>query len=82
MTELGKSALIIMSLLIIPGLVLQGYSQYDYPSQEDIANMMPKEVSGSYSDHGVSVSFPNGWSGMINRLNKNNTDLPNSVIGK
>jgi hypothetical protein len=64
MAELGKFALIIMSLLIIPGLVLQGYSQYDYPSQEDIANMMPKEVSGTYSDHGVSVTFPNGWSGM------------------
>ena len=64
MAELGKSALIIMSLLIIPGLVLQGYSQYDYPSQEDIAKMMPKEVSGTYSDHGVSVTFPNGWSGM------------------
>ena len=64
MTELGKSALVILSLLIIPGLVLQGYSQYDYPSQEDIANMMPKEISGTYSDHGVSVTFPNGWSGM------------------
>jgi len=65
MAELGKSALIIMSLLIIPGFVLQGYAQYDYPSAEDIAKMMPKEVSGTYSDHGVSVSFPNGWSGMI-----------------
>lgn len=56
-----------MSLLLIPGLVLQAHSQYDYPdipSQEDIANMMPKEVSGTYSDQGISVVFPNGWSGM------------------
>ena len=75
MTELGKSILLLTSLLIIPGLVLQGYSQYDYPSAEDIANMMPKEVSGSYSDHGVSVSFPNGWSGMITDFKDPSTGL-------
>jgi hypothetical protein len=64
-----------MSLLIIPGLVLQGYSQYDYPSAEDIAKMMPKEVSGTYSDHGISVVFPNGWSGMITDFKDPNTGL-------
>ena len=68
-TELGKYELIIMSLLLIPVIILQVHAQYDFPdmpSQEDIANMMPKEVSGSYTseDYGISVTFPSGWSGM------------------
>jgi hypothetical protein len=69
-TELGKYELIIMILLLVPLFVLQAHAQYDYsdiPSQEDIANMMPKEVSGTYSNdaYGVSVDFPSGWSGMM-----------------
>ena len=77
MTELGKYELIILSLLIIPGLVLQGYSQYDYPSAEDFEYMMPKEVSGTYtnSDHGVSVELPNGWSGMVSDFKDPSTGL-------
>jgi len=49
-----------MSLLIIPGLVLQGYAQYEMPSEEDMARMMPKDVSGTYTniENGVSVDFP------------------------
>ena len=74
-TELGKSELIIMSLLLIPVMVLPVHSQYDYPSAEDIAKMMPQEVSGTYSDHGVSVSFPNGWSGMITDFKDPSTGL-------
>ena len=70
MTELGKSVLLIASLLIIPGLVLQGYSQYEMPSQEDMERMMPKPVSGTYSnlENGVSVTFPSGWSGTVNEF--------------
>lgn len=71
MTELGKSVLLIASLLIIPGLVLQGYSQmYEMPSQEDMERMMPKPVSGTYTnlENGVSVTFPSGWSGTVNEL--------------
>ncbi len=69
MTGLGKYGIIILSLLIVPGLVFQAYAQYDYPegiSQEDIAKMMPQEISGKFSDsrYGVSVEFPDGWSGM------------------
>jgi len=70
-TELGKSVLLIASLLIIPGLVLQGYSQmYEMPSQEDMERMMPKPVSGTYTnlENGVSVTFPSGWSGTVNEL--------------
>ena len=53
---------------------LQVYAQYDYPNvpnQEDFAQMMPKEVSGNYSneDDGISVVFPSGWSGMEMKLN-------------
>jgi len=40
MTELGKSALIMISLLIIPGLFLQSYAQYEMPSQEEMERMM------------------------------------------
>ncbi len=71
MTELGKSVLFIVSLLIIPGLVLQGYAQmYEMPSQEDMERMMPKPVSGTYTnlENGVSVTFPSGWSGTVNEL--------------
>ena len=71
MTELGKSVLLIASLLIIPGLVLQGYAQmYEMPSQEDMERMMPKPVSGTYTnlENGVSVTFPSGWSGTVNEL--------------
>ena len=71
MTELGKSVLLIASLLIIPGLVLQGYSQvYEMPSQEDMERMMPKAISGTYTnlENGVSVDFPTGWSGTVNEL--------------
>jgi hypothetical protein len=70
-TELGKSVLFIVSLLIIPGLVLQGYAQmYEMPSQEDMERMMPKPVSGTYTnlENGVSVTFPSGWSGTVNEL--------------
>jgi len=66
-----KTGLIIMSLLIIPGLVLQGYSQvYEMPSQEDMERMMPKDVSGTYTnvENGVSVTFPSGWSGTVNEF--------------
>ncbi len=69
MTELGKSVLLIASLLIIPGLVLQGYAQmYEMPSQEDMERMMPKPVSGTYTnlENRVSVTFPSGWSGTVN----------------
>ena len=78
MTELGKSVLLIASLLIIPGLVLQGYSQmYEMPSQEDMERMMPKPVSGTYTnlENGVSVDFPSGWSGTV-------TELPDIVPGE
>jgi hypothetical protein len=78
MAELGKSVLIILSLLIIPGLVLQGYSQmYEMPSQEDMERMMPKAVSGTYTnqENGVSVDFPSGWSGTV-------TELPDIVPGE
>ncbi len=70
MTELGKSVLFIASLLIIPGLVLQGYAQYEMPSQEDMERMMPKPVSGTYTnlENGVSVDFPSGWSGTVNEF--------------
>ncbi len=71
MAELGKSALIMISLLIIPGLVLQGHSQvYEMPSQEDMERMMPKHVSGTYTnlENGVSVEFPSGWSGTVNEF--------------
>jgi len=77
-TELGKSVLLIASLLIIPGLVLQGYSQmYEMPSQEDMERMMPKPVSGTYTnlENGVSVDFPSGWSGTV-------TELPDIVPGE
>jgi len=59
-----------MSLLIIPGLVLQSHAQYEMPSEEDIARMMPKDVSGTYTnlDNGVSVDFPSGWSGTVNEF--------------
>jgi len=65
-----KTGLIIMSLLIIPGLVLQGYAQYEMPSQEDMERMMPKDVSGTYTnlENGVSVNFPSGWSGTVNEF--------------
>jgi len=65
-----KTGLIIMSLLIIPGLVLQGYAQYEMPSQEDMERMMPKDVSGTYTnlENGVSVDFPSGWSGTVNEF--------------
>jgi len=65
-----KTGLIIMSLLIIPGLVLQGYAQYEMPSDEDMARMMPKDVSGTYTnlENGVSVDFPSGWSGTVNEF--------------
>jgi len=66
-----KTGLIIASLLIIPGLVLQGYSQgYEMPSQEDMERMMPKAVSGTYTnlENGVSVEFPSGWSGTVNEF--------------
>jgi len=65
-----KTGLIIMSLLIIPGLVLQGYAQYDMPSQEDMERMMPKDVSGTYTnlENEVSVDFPSGWSGTVNEF--------------
>ena len=79
MAELGKSVIILCSLLIIPGFVLQGFSQYDYPSQEDIAKMMPKEISGTFADHGVSVTFPDGWSGMKTDFTDPQTD--SSVTG-
>jgi hypothetical protein len=78
MAELGKSALVILSLLIIPGLVLQGYAQmYEMPSQEDMDRMMPKPVSGPYTnqENGVSVNFPSGWSGTV-------TELPDFVPGE
>ncbi len=71
MAELGKSVLLIASLLIIPGLVLQGYAQmYEMPSQEDMERMMPKDVSGTYTnlENGVSVDFPSGWSGTVNEF--------------
>ncbi len=70
MTEFGKSVLLIASLLIIPGLVLQGYSQYEMPSQEDMERMMPKDVSGTYTnlENGISVTFPSGWSGTVNEF--------------
>jgi len=77
-TELGKSVLLIASLLIIPGLVLQGYSQmYEMPSQEDMERMMPKDVSGTYTnlENGVSVDFPSGWSGTV-------TERPDIVPGE
>jgi len=76
--ELGKSVLLIASLLIIPGLVLQGYSQmYEMPSQEDMERMMPKDVSGTYTnlENGVSVDFPSGWSGTV-------TERPDIVPGE
>jgi len=76
--ELGKSVLLIASLLIIPGLVLQGYSQmYEMPSQEDMERMMPKDVSGTYTnlENGVSVIFPSGWSGTV-------TERPDIVPGE
>jgi len=59
-----------MSLLIIPGLVLQGYAQYEMPSEEDMARMMPKDVSGTYTnvENGISVDFPSGWSGTVNEF--------------
>ncbi len=59
-----------MSLLIIPGLVLQGYAQYEMPSQKDMERMMPKDVSGTYTnlENGVSVDFPSGWSGTVNEF--------------
>jgi len=65
-----KTGLIIMSLLIIPGIVLQGYAQYEMPSQEDMERMMPKDVSGTYTnlENGVSVNFPSGWSGTVNEF--------------
>ena len=65
-----KTGLFIMSLLIIPGLVLQGYAQYEMPSEEDMARMMPKDVSGTYTnvENGVSVDFPSGWSGTVNEF--------------
>ncbi len=78
MAELGKSVLLIASLLIIPGLVLQGYSQvYEMPSQEDMERMMPKPVSGTYTnlENGVSVDFPSGWSGTV-------TERPDIVPGE
>ena len=78
MTGLGKSVLLIASLLIIPGLVLQGYSQmYEMPSQEDMERMMPKDVSGTYTnqENGVSVDFPSGWSGTV-------TERPDIVPGE
>ncbi len=78
MAELGKSVLLIASLLIIPGLVLQGYSQmYEMPSQEDMERMMPKDVSGTYTnlENGVSVDFPSGWSGTV-------TERPDIVPGE
>ncbi len=70
MAELGKSVLLIASLLIIPGLMLQGYAQYEMPSQEDMERMMPKPVSGTYTnqENGVSVDFPSGWSGTVNEF--------------
>ena len=58
------------SLLIIPGLFMQVNAQYDIPeipSQEDIEKMMQQtDVSGTYTntDYGVSVTLPDGWSGM------------------
>jgi len=65
-----KTGIIIASLLIIPGLVLQGYAQYEMPSQEDMERMMPKPVSGTYTnlENGVSVDFPSGWSGTVNEF--------------
>jgi len=66
-----KTGLIIASLLIIPGLMLQGHSQvYEMPSQEDMERMMPKAVSGTYTnlENGVSVEFPSGWSGTVNEF--------------
>ncbi len=66
-----KTGLIMASLLIIPGLVLQGDSQvYEMPSQEDMERMMPKAVSGTYTnlENGVSVEFPSGWSGTVNEF--------------
>jgi hypothetical protein len=70
MAELGKSVLFMISLLIIPGLVLQGYAQYEMPSQEDMERMMPKDVSGTYTniENRVSVDFPSGWSGTVNEF--------------
>ena len=46
---------------------IPGMEDFDIPSQEEIKAMMEsKEVSGKYdnSEHGVEVTFPNGWSGM------------------
>lgn len=70
MTYFIKTGIIIASLLIIPGLVLQGYAQYEMPSQEDMERMMPKPVSGTYTnlENGVSVDFPSGWSGTVNEF--------------
>ena len=90
MTDFSKTGIIIASLLIIPGLVLQVHAQYDIPdipdfdigdieipSQEDIAKMMEQnEVSGKYvnSDHGVEVTIPEGWSGMESNFKEPSTD--------
>ncbi len=70
MTYFIKTGIIIASLLIIPGLVLQGYARYEMPSQEDMERMMPKPVSGTYTnlENGVSVDFPSGWSGTVNEF--------------
>jgi len=40
------------------------------PSQEDMERMMPKPVSGTYTnlENGGSVTFPSGWSGTVNEF--------------
>jgi len=50
---------------------------YEMPSQEDMERMMPKPVSGTYTnlENGVSVDFPSGWSGTV-------TELPDIVPGE
>ncbi len=79
MTEFIKSGLIILSLLIVPGIIMQVHAQYDIPdipSQEDIEKMMQQnEVSGTYTntEHGVSVVLPDGWSGMASDFQDPNT---------
>ena len=85
MTNFFKAGLIVMSLFIIPGLVLQVHAQYDIPdipSQEDIEKMMPKEVSGTYTnqDYQVSVDFPSGWSGMVSEFNNPETGTPITTL--
>ena len=71
-------------LLLIPlasSAYAQGYDipdipnmeDFDIPSQEEIKAMMEsKKVSGKYtnSEHGVEVTFPDGWSGVKYEINE------------